>query len=124
MVPLPIPRPISERELAVITAALERAGSGHFSGDVSRLRDLRVVARCECGCPSVDFATTATSQSRPIADGLGMERRPDDVGIIVWGISDEVTSLEIYSAGGQDVRELPAPSTIRSFESAGKATLK
>jgi hypothetical protein len=33
---------------------------------------------------------------RPIADGLGITPNGDQVGVIIWGVSDAITGLEIY----------------------------
>jgi hypothetical protein len=55
-----------------------------------------VIDECHCGCPSVDFERSSSEHPRPIADGLGITRNGDRVGVIIWGVSEAITGLEIY----------------------------
>jgi hypothetical protein len=76
--------------------------------------DLKVVARCECGCASVDFdAPTSDERSGIVADATGRTPKGGQVGIIVWGRSDAITALEIYDLGaGDDDLVLPVPTSV------------
>jgi hypothetical protein len=65
--------------------------------------DLEVVARCECGCASVDFErSTSQERSGIFAEATGRTPRGGQVGVIVWGRSDTITALEIYDLGAGD----------------------
>ena len=90
-------RPITDDEIAVIREALERCPETRDAQKLlSTVSSLQVVDRCQCGCPSVDFEQSSSAHPRPIADGLGITSNGDRVGVIVWGVSDAVTGLEIY----------------------------
>lgn len=75
---------------------------------------------CECGCDSVDFAEHdpewPCGQS-PM--GTGKTPTGGDVGIIIWGIDDAVTGIEVYDLGAGDADiKLPVESSIRPWEDA------
>jgi hypothetical protein len=113
---LSTPRPLTERELGVLRATLERAERVALAPHVFEgLQSLRVIGGCECGCDSVDFAEHDSERpSRPIADGTGKTPAGGDVGIIIWGTDDAVTGIEVYDlgAGDEDIK-LPVESSIR-----------
>lgn len=101
---IPERRRIRQNEVDVIQVALDRASVAPVDQTVSAgIPDLSVVARCECGCASVDFdAPTSDERSGIIADATGRTPRGGQVGIIVWGRSDAITALEIYDLGAGD----------------------
>jgi hypothetical protein len=90
-------RRINDDEIVVVRAALDRCAeipeARHLLSTVS---SLCVIDQCQCGCPSVDFERNPASHPLPIADGLGITANGDQVGVIIWGSSDVITSLEIY----------------------------
>jgi len=69
-------RPVSDEEIAVLRATLERAPVLPNCGDLlASLSELRVIDRCPCGCASVDFEEHDSSTLvTPIADGIGTAR--------------------------------------------------
>jgi hypothetical protein len=111
-----MPRALAQRELAVLRATLCRAATLTLAPEaLEHLEDLRVIGGCSCGCESIDFVEYDLEQrSRPIANGIGTTPAGGDVGIIVWGTADAVTSLEVYDlgAGDSDIR-LPVEASIR-----------
>jgi hypothetical protein len=111
---IPEHRGISQSE-AEIRAALERASRAPLDETVrATIPNLEVVARCECGCASVDFdAPTSQQRSSVIADATGHTPRGGQVGVILWGRSDAITGLEIYDLGaGDDDLVLPVPTSV------------
>ena len=80
------------------------------------------MARCECGCASVDFDAPASDQhSTVVADGIGQTPRGGQVGVIVWGRRYAITGLEVYDWGaGDDDLALPVPASVVAF--AGSLT--
>lgn len=116
---IPERRGIREDEAEVIRAALERALVAPVERAASAaISHLEVVARCECGCASVDF-DSSPSDPHPtrIADGTGTTPNGGHVGIIVWGRRDAITGLEIYDLGaGEANLVLPVPTSVIPWE--------
>jgi hypothetical protein len=112
-------RAIKQQEIDVIRATIAQV-SVHLvdSEAMASLPGLIVVKRCECGCASVDFEERAPDlSSHPVAKGIGKIPRGGRVGVIVWGLSDAVTGLEIYDLGAGDCNlVLPVPDSIEPFE--------
>lgn len=116
---IPERRRIKKSEIEVIRTALQRAPMAPVEGSAdAAIPDLEVVARCECGCASVDFE--APISDRPpmiLADATARTPRGGKVGVIIWGRSDAITGLEIYDQGaGDHDLVLPVPATILSWE--------
>jgi hypothetical protein len=90
-------RPITDDEARIVRAALERcAETPDAQKLLSSVSNLHVIDQCQCGCPSVDFARSSSAHPRPIADGLGITSSGERVGVIIWGVNDAITGLEIY----------------------------
>lgn len=116
---IPERRSISRSEADIVRAALERASRAPLEETVrAAIPNLEVVARCECGCASVDFDAPSSEQhSGIIADATGQTPRGGQVGVIVWGRSDAITGLEIYDLGaGVDDLVLPVPTSVIPWE--------
>jgi len=116
---LPEDRPISEHEAAVVEWLLANAS---LEGPLDHLRDgvrhLRVVARCGCGCPSVDFIVDGQSRgAHPIADAVARDSRGRVCGVIVWGLDGRVSGLEICEMDRDGTTELPNVESLRRWES-------
>jgi hypothetical protein len=115
-------RPIRQEEVEVIRATLRQAPVRSVNDDVvTSIPTLAVVARCECGCASVDFDERPSEhRSKPVGDGVGETPRGGRVGVIVWGRQDAITGLEIYDLGaGDDDLVLPVPESIMPWERSG-----
>jgi hypothetical protein len=108
-------RAIGDDEIDVVRVALERACIGDVTQAAkAAISKLEIIARCECGCASVDFNSPASEErSKPIADATAKTPRGGDVGVLVWGRHDAVTGLEIYDLGaGDGDLVLPIPESI------------
>lgn len=115
---LPEDRPISDREAAVVDWVL---GHGALEGSLDHLRDsvrhLRVVARCTCGCASVDFVLDGQSAgAHPIAEAVVRDSRGRACGVIVWGLDGRVSGLEIYAGDLDSATELPTVESLRRWD--------
>ena len=119
---VPERRAITPEEAEVIVAALDRASVLRIA-DAARaaLPTLRVEARCECGCASVDFdAPPSVERSTLIAEGTARTSQGGEVGVIVWGRPDAITGLEIYDLGaGEGDLVLPVPASIMPWDRSG-----
>ena|SRR3982750_2021443 len=111
---IPDRRPISEQERDVIVATVQRACIVDFPVDLEAIARLQVTARCGCGCATIHFAAPySIERSHIIADGAGRTPHGGQVGVVVWGRPDAVTSLEIYDLGADaDDLSLPIPRTV------------
>src|SRR5258706_14971635 len=91
-------RTIRQEEIEVIRTTLQRASvQSILETTAASNGNLIIVARCECGCATVDFdAPSSQDKSKPIADGTGVTPHGGKVGVIVWGRHDVITGHEIY----------------------------
>jgi hypothetical protein len=109
-------RPISADEADVVVWMLAHASVvGSLAHLGPTVKTLRVVGRCSCGCPSVDFQVNGqTPPAQPIADATGHTTDGTEVGVILWGHQDSITGLEMYEFG-QVVRSLPLVASLRAW---------
>jgi hypothetical protein len=114
---VPERRRIHQSEAEVIGAALAGASVAPLDETAkSAIPNLHVVARCECGCASVDFDAASGQRSTLVAHGTGQTPSGGQVGVIVWGRCDAITGLEIYDLGaGEDDLVLPVPTSVMSW---------
>ena len=112
-------RPITAEERILIEWLLRhgKAGSERF---LEQVDSLRVVARCLCGCPTVNFsperAPVAHEPEHILADYLATVDG-EDVGVILFQRGGRLSSLEVYSQTGNDKPfGLPETETIYSYE--------
>ncbi|RKT53652.1 hypothetical protein [Saccharothrix australiensis] len=107
------PRPLTERERAVLEALL----AVEFRGaEVLRRQaaEVMVIGMCGCGCPSIDFRST---------HGRGMAVRvnaatPDHDGLFLYTVegfegTEALGGIEWVGVGGTDPDEFPPPSLLR-----------
>jgi hypothetical protein len=112
------PRPISADEAAVLHRALEVCPVRPVSEALhSSVSTLRVVKRCDCGCDTVNFEGIRSEPPSIIADGIGETPDGKEIGLIVFGNSDQLLSLEVFSYDDEPAR-LPIISSIRGYEPA------
>lgn len=112
-------RSVSREEVEVISWLLDHGqpGAVQFGNTLERLT---VVAKCNCGCPTIYFEidgdpATSTGE-RIISDHLGTVDG-QDVGVMLFAINDQLSSLEVYSQAGSDKPfGLPKVSDLYSFE--------
>ncbi len=110
-------RPITKPEAIVIRTALRLNPTINITNELlDSIDTLKVVARCDCGCASVDFEKPdELSKTKPIANAIGVTPSRGEVGIIIWGTEKMIAGLEIYNLGAGDIDlVLPVPLTIRA----------
>ena len=110
---IPEDRPASAAEIAITSWMLQSASQ---AGDLSDLEpsliDLRVVGRCSCGCPSVDFVSGGQALgASPVANAHGTTSDGVAVGVILWESDSAVSALEFYELG-EPVRSLPLVESL------------
>lgn len=110
---VPDDRPISAEEAALVRWLLLNASMGGDWSDLAgSVDDLRVVGRCSCGCPSIDFiADGQSSGAFPVASGYGTSADGVVMGVIVWERGGVVSGLE-FCEFDDPVRALPLADTL------------
>ena len=112
-------RSISQEEIAVIGWLLEH-GEPDAKVYGKSVEKLTVVARCICGCPTVYFEIEGNPHSRKgeqiISDHLGTVDG-QDVGVMLFALHNQLSSLEVYSQAGSDKSfGLPKVTDLYSFD--------
>jgi len=108
-------RSLSSEELALLEWLVDRGrpDAGEYRDQIPKLR---VVSKCGCGCPTVDFAIGPTRKIGPsqiIADGEGKSPEGAAVGVILHVREGEISELEVYSTTGEaTIFSLPRPESI------------
>lgn len=116
MAKLPISRPISQHEAMVITKMLQVCATGAGEKiNLESVSNLKVVARCDCGCDTVDFQGVDWATPPDIvADGQGKTEANNDVGITVFANESAIVCLEVYNHGDELAR-LPTLESIVAY---------
>jgi hypothetical protein len=115
----PLIRPLTQNERDLIRWLIEHS----FVKDASRLLPqidrLSVATKCNCGCPTIDFALDGEPVARKgeqlvsdwIAEVDGMP-----VGVMLWQTNDRISTLEVYSLPGTDKPfGLPSLESIKGY---------
>lgn len=94
-------RPLTAEE-AMLLEWLIANGKPEAKRFSSRLSQIRVVARCTCGCPTLDLALAGqtertTGPSEILADFDGTTDEGVPVGVILHAREDEISELEVYA---------------------------
>jgi hypothetical protein len=98
-------RPLTQQECDLVRWLVEHS----FVKDASRLLPqvdrLSVVAKCTCGCPTIDFALdgepVAGKGEQCISDWLAdVNKMP--VYVMLWQSNDRISTLEVGSLPGTD----------------------
>jgi len=121
---IPVERTLSQDERILLEWLLARPSSDMTDSEVSKYKSqvakLRVVAKCSCGCPTVDFALGSDRKngaSDIVAEAGGKSPEGVAVGVILHARDGELSELEIYSAQGLDTPfKLPIPDSLDHYE--------
>ncbi|QDV34272.1 hypothetical protein [Tautonia plasticadhaerens] len=116
--PISEDRPLTAQEQVLVRWLLEH-GNPDAAGFLPQLAEARVVSRCPCGCPSVDFSI---GQELPPV-GAGMQVLADYqwqaaggplFGVFVFARGGLLAGLEVWSVDGQDTAwSLPKIEQLR-----------
>lgn len=118
-VTIPQNRPASPDEVAIASWMLHNASrAGDLSDLEPSLAGLRVVGRCSCGCPSVDFVVGGQDlTASPVADAHGTTADGVEVGVILWEREGRVSALEVYEVE-EPARALPLAESLIAWPPA------
>jgi hypothetical protein len=119
----PLHRSISQEEAAVVGWLIEH-GEPEAREYADNLQSLTVMARCNCGCPTVYFEVEGDPVSRRgeriISDHLGIVDG-QEVGVMLFALGRQLSSLEVYSLAGSDKPfKLPKISDLYAYEDSSK----
>jgi hypothetical protein len=93
-------------------------GNADAPAYVSQLSQLRVVARCACGCPTLDLAPGG-KKSRTVggltilADAVGHSPENVPMNVILHAREGEISELEVISCDATKVFGLPTPEMLK-----------
>jgi hypothetical protein len=116
------PRPLTDRERAVLTALL----AVDFDG-VEQLRaqaaEPRVLGGCDCGCPSINFFE-ARNSGMTVVVNAGVKGSDTYDGLFLYtvdlpGAGDILGGIEWVGQSETDPDELPAPEDL-AITAAGR----
>jgi hypothetical protein len=115
--PVDPPRQLTPDERTLLRWLLER-GTEEARALVAQVEHLRVVSRCDCGCPSIDFGL-ADGTPGPHAGGIVAEAAGESpegalVGVMVWAGGAQVATLEVYAMADVERFSLPAPDRLEA----------
>jgi hypothetical protein len=92
-------------------------GTPAASSYAYQIPEVRVVARCTCGCPSLDLArgekkTRTVGAPTILADAVGRSPEGVPVSVILHAREGEISELEVMAHDETQVFGLPAPETL------------
>ena len=93
-------------------------GNADASAYASQLSQVKVVARCTCGCPTLDLALgekkfRTTGASTILADAVGHSPEGVPVNVILHAREGEISELEVISCEGTKVFGMPTPEMLK-----------
>jgi len=119
----PLNRALTQDERELIRWLLEHSVIKDASHLLLQIDRLTVVAKCNCGCPTVDFALDGEPVARKgqacISDWFAeVDGMP--VGVQLWHVNGRLSTLEVYSLPGTDQPfALPTVASIVGYRDRG-----
>jgi len=112
----PLNRALTQHERDLIRWLIEHSFVKDASRLLSQIDRLSVVAKCNCGCPTVDFALDGEPVARKGEQCISdWDAEVDGMPVFVqlWRCNDQISTLEVGSYPGSDRPfELPAIESI------------
>jgi hypothetical protein len=93
-------------------------GNAEASVYASQLPQVKVVARCTCGCPTLDLALggkkfRTIGASTILADAFGHSPEGVPVNVILHAREGEISELEVISCDETKVFGMPTPEMLK-----------
>lgn len=92
-------RALSQQEQRVLRWLLEHGGAT-ASSHLDEIENLRVVARCGCGCATIDFQPAAGAPLQTLSEHSWSDDAGHAFGIAAYAIGDRLGCLEVWSLDG------------------------
>ena len=87
------------------------------------LEGCEVVSACPCGCASIDFVYTGSTETAGlrstsiIAEAIARWFDGTQAGVMLWGNMGRLLGIELYELGGDDIaRRFPTVGALRRWE--------
>lgn len=92
-------------------------GNAEASAYASQLPQVKVVARCTCGCPTLNLSlgekkSPAIGVRTILADAVGHSPEGVPINVIVHALEGEISVLEVISCDGTKVFGMPTPEML------------
>jgi hypothetical protein len=97
---IPEDRPLTSAERELLTWLISN-GTPEARNYIPQMEELRVISRCACGCPTVDFHPPV-GPSQILADFYGVTSENVEVGVILHARDGRLSEMEVYSISQQD----------------------
>jgi hypothetical protein len=115
-------RELTAKELALLERLIQH-GTKESHNYADQLPHLTVVARCDCGCPTIDLAVrgkTAAlgSPSRIVSEASGISPERLRFGIILHAREGRLSELEAYATDANGAFTFPELDEIEFWKSA------
>jgi hypothetical protein len=92
-------------------------GAAEAANYAAQLSRVSVVARCTCGCPTLDLAldgkkSRTAGVSKILAEAEGRSPEGTPVYVMLHAREEELSELEVISADGTKTFSLPTPEML------------
>ena len=118
---IPEDRPLTQAERDLVKWLLEH-GNAEARALLPQVERARVVARCSCGCASVDFAVDGKRASPKSGMSVVSDYRWDSpegylFGVFAFAREGQLSGIDLWSIDGRaTARELPKPDRLRPID--------
>lgn len=115
--PIPDERPLTDEEYQLASWMLEH-GEPEAKKFLSQLAFARVVARCPCGCASIDFEIAGHPNHAGGLHILGdflYGGETDLSGVFIFERNGVLAGIEVYGLACDAPKTLPKPRSLRPF---------
>jgi hypothetical protein len=111
-------RPLTDAEFRLVTWLVIHGGAD-AAPYATQLRDLKVVSRCNCGCPTIDLAvgdrtSPTTGSATTIAEAFGLSPEGVRVGVYLHVREGQLSELSVFRLDDPKPFTLPTPETLEA----------
>jgi hypothetical protein len=112
-------RDVTEKE-ATLIQWLVKHGEPECERLLGQVESLKVVSKCNCGCPTIYFALETAGNSRKgerlVRDWIA--KMDDEIfGVMLFEVAGQISSLEVYCCSGRVTNfGLPDIEMIRGYD--------
>jgi hypothetical protein len=83
---------------------------------ILELDELRVVSRCPCGCPSINFVLDGSGGMQILSDYVYEDTDGHTIGVFAFAQNGILAGIEVWSIAGDPIpKGVPDPCVLRPF---------